>query len=447
MAIILPKITLKNKKDIARSIPRILSTFLFMILLSGCALLQSPSSFKPGSINQVRFRDRALSKSDHDIRVTAAVPTAEEVRVLFNANLIGREIQPVWVKVENHSNDAYYLISTATDPNHFSPLEAVYTVRGGLFGVYRDDMERFFRSMNFRNPILPNTAVSGFIYTNLDEGEKVVQIDLIAAEQVKFFTFFVEIPGMRVDYRRVDFKSLYPEEQIADVTEDALRAALEQLPCCTTDKDGTKLGDPINLVIIGDFIDVAAAFARKGWLPAEDTYATAVWKTIKSFLFGSRYRYSPVSPLYYFGRGQDFARQKPRRDIHERNHLRLWYSNLRFTGKPVFVGQISRDIGVRFTLKAWPPVTHKIDPDVDEARHALIEDLIYSQMLAKVGFVKGVGRARPSNPRINLTGDPYFTDGYRTVLILDQGPIAMNQLKDLDWERPETFHLGSSNGK
>ena len=447
MAIILPKITLKNKKDIARSIPRILSTFLFMILLSGCALLQSPSSFKPGSINQVRFRDRALSKSDHDIRVTAAVPTAEEARVLFNANLIGREIQPVWVKVENHSNDAYYLISTATDPNHFSPLEAVYTVRGGLFGVYRDDMERFFRSMNFRNPILPNTAVSGFIYTNLDEGEKVVQIDLIAAEQVKFFTFFVEIPGMRVDYRRVDFKSLYPEEQIADVTEDALRAALEQLPCCTTDKDGTKLGDPINLVIIGDFIDVAAAFARKGWLPAEDTYATAVWKTIKSFLFGSRYRYSPVSPLYYFGRGQDFARQKPRRDIHERNHLRLWYSNLRFNGKPVFVGQISRDIGVRFTLKAWPPVTHKIDPDVDEARHALIEDLIYSQMLAKVGFVKGVGRARPSNPRINLTGDPYFTDGYRTVLILDQGPIAMNQLKDLDWERPETFHLGSSNGK
>ena len=429
MAIILPKITLKNKKDIARSIPRILSTFLFMILLSGCALLQSPSSFKPGSINQVRFRDRALSKSDHDIRVTAAVPTAEEARVLFNANLIGREIQPVWVKVENHSYDAYYLISTATDPNHFSPLEAVYTVRGGLFGVYRDDMERFFRSMNFRNPILPNTAVSGFIYTNLDEGEKVVQIDLIAAEQVKFFTFFVEIPGMRVDYRRVDFKSLYPEEQIADVTEDALRAALEQLPCCTTDKDGTKLGDPINLVIIGDFIDVAAAFARKGWLPAEDTYATAVWKTIKSFLFGSRYRYSPVSPLYYFGRGQDFARQKPRRDIHERNHLRLWYSNLRFNGKPVFVGQISRDIGVRFTLKAWPPVTHKIDPDVDEARHALIEDLIYSQMLAKVGFVKGVGRARPSNPRINLTGDPYFTDGYRTVLILDQGPIAMNRYR------------------
>jgi hypothetical protein len=111
---------------------------------------------------------------------------------------------------------------------------------------------------------------------------------------------------------------------------------------------------------------------------------------------------------------------------------------LRFEGKSVFVGQVSRDIGVRFTLKAWPPVTHKIDPDIDEARYALIEDLIYSQMLAKVGFVKGVGRARPSNPRTNLTGDPYFTDGYRTVLILDRGPIALNQIQFLAWDFKET---------
>ena len=48
---------------------------------------------------------------------------------------------------------------------------------------------------------------------------------------------------------------------------------------------------------------------------------------------------------------------------------------MRFEGKPVFVGQISRDIGVRFTTKTWPPVTHEIDPDIDEARNALIEDL------------------------------------------------------------------------
>jgi hypothetical protein len=302
-------------------------------------------------------------------------------------------------------------------------------------------MENYYRRMNFKNPILPNTAVSGFIFTNLDEGEKVVQVDLIASQQIKFFTFFVQIPGMRVDYQMVDFNSLYSAEEIVELNEAELRTALENLPCCTTNEEGTDFGDPLNLVIIGDFLDVAATFARRGWLPAEETYSTAVWRTIKSFLFGKRYRYSPVSSLYAYGRHQDLARQKPRRSIHERNHLRLWYSPMRFEGKPVFIGQVSRDIGVRFTTKAWPPVTHKIDPDIDEARHALIEDLLFSQKLAKVGHVKGVGLATPSKPRTNLTGDPYFTDGLRTVLVLEPGPIALDQVRSLDWEHPQTFRI------
>lgn len=431
---------------IANILP-ILSVLVFGMMLVGCTTFRSPASFKPVSINEVPFRDRAVSKFDAEVRVTVAVPSADEIQALFHADLIRREIQPVWVKVENHSEKIYYLISTATDPNYFSPMETAYAVSGGFSGLYLDEMANYFRSMNFRNPISPNTAVSGFIFTNLDEGEKVVQIDLVAAERVKFFTFFIQIPGMRVDYKMVDFITLYPPQEIVELTEAELKKALENLPCCTTDADGQAFGDPLNLVIVGDFKDIAAAFARRGWLPAEETYATAVWKTIKSFLFGSRYRYSPVSPLYVFGRQQDFARQKPRHDIHERNHLRLWYSPMRYRGKPVFVGQISRDIGVRFTAKAWPPVTHKIDPDIDDARAALIEDLLFSQMIAKAGFVSGVGSARPSNPRTNLTGDPYFTDGYRTVLILDRGPLALDQIQALNWERVETFRIGSAEGE
>jgi hypothetical protein len=421
-----------------------LEILFFVALLTSCATFQTGGSYQPESVNAVPFRERTVSKADEDVRVTVAVPTAEETQSLFDVDLIKKEIQPVWVKVENHSEKTFYLLSAATDPSYFSPLEVVYAVRGGLFDIYRDKMERHFRSVNFKNPVSSNTAVSGFIYTNLDEGEKVVQIDLIADQQVKFFTFFVQIPGMRVDYRKVDFNSLYPEDEMVAVDEDGLREALEALPCCTTNAEGTELGDPLNLVIIGEFENITAAFARRGWLPAEETYSTAVWKTIKSFLFGSRYRYSPVSPLFSYGRGQDFARQKPRHDIHERNHLRLWYSPLRYKGKPVFVGQISRDIGVRFTSEVWPPVTHKIDPDIDEARGSVVEDLIYSQMLAKVGWVKGVGRARPSKPRANLTGDPYFTDGYRTVLMIDQGPLALDQIQTFLWEEREVFSIGSS---
>ena len=433
----------KNRGHFTRQlrISCLLTAIVLMGLISGCASVPVTTSFDPQSINEVRFRDRSQSKHDGEVRVTIAVPTAEEIKALFSAYLTFREIQPVWVRVENHSDRTYYLLSIAVDPNYYSPLETAYAVHSGLDSSARTEMENYYRRMNFKNPILPNTAVSGFIFTNLDEGEKVVQVDLIASQQVKFFTFFVQIPGIRVDYQMVDFDSLYSEDEIVELDEAELRTALENSPCCTTNEEGTDFGDPLNLVIIGDFLDVAATFARRGWLPAEETYSTAVWKTIKSFLFGKRYRYSPVSSLYTYGRHQDLARQKPRRSIHERNHLRLWYSPMRFEGKPVFIGQVSRDIGVRFTTKAWPPVTHKIDPDIDEARHALVEDLLFSQKLAKVGHVKGVGLATPSNPRTNLTGDPFFTDGLRTVLVLEPGPIALDQVRSLDWEHPQTFRI------
>jgi hypothetical protein len=298
----------------------IIFTLLIGPILIGCATSATSTSFAPTSINEIRFRDRSQSKHDNDVRVTVAVPSADENKALFSANLALKEIQPIWVKVENHSERTYYLISAATDPNYFSPNEAAFAVHGGLSRPEKTKMETYFRSMSFRNPILPHTAVSGFIFTNLDEGEKVVQIDLIANKQIKFFTFFVQIPGIRVDYQMVDFDSLYSTEEIVELDEAELRTALEKLPCCTTNEEGTDFGDPVNLVIIGDFLNVAATFSRRGWLPAEETYSSAVWKTIRSFLFGKRYRYSPVSSLYLYGRHQDLARQKPRHSIHERNH-------------------------------------------------------------------------------------------------------------------------------
>jgi hypothetical protein len=71
--------------------------------------------------------------------------------------------------------------------------------------------------MSFRNPLLPYTAVSGFIFTNPDEGEKVVQIDLIASKQIKSFTFFVQIPGIRVDYQMVEFVGWLCQEVVKAV--------------------------------------------------------------------------------------------------------------------------------------------------------------------------------------------------------------------------------------
>lgn len=107
---------------------------------------------------------------------------------------------------------------------------------------------------------------------------------------------------------------------------------------------------------------------------------------------------------------------------------------MRFQDKDVWVGQISRDIGSRFTIHSPYLTTHKIDPDVDEARTALHEDMAYSQSLAKIGLVKGVGAAPRDEPRRNLTTDPYFTDGFRGVLIFDSHSTALTDIEFLGWE-------------
>jgi hypothetical protein len=97
---------------------------------------------------------------------------------------------------------------------------------------------------------------------------------------------------------------------------------------------------------------------------------------------------------------------------------------VRLEGQPVWIGQVSRDIGVRFTPKTWNLTTHQIDPEVDEARDYVLNDLLAGGRVARLGFVPGVEPAPAIAPRHNLTGDPYFTDGLRAVAVLSRTRTA-----------------------
>ena len=90
----------------------------------------------------------------------------------------------------------------------------------------------------------------------------------------------------------------------------------------------------------------------------------------------------------------------------------------RCQGRPVWIGQVSRDIGVRFTWKTWNLTTHRIDPDVDEARDYVVEDLFQAGRIQMAGYIDGVGESSAAAPRRNLTGDPYFTDGKRAAVVV-----------------------------
>jgi hypothetical protein len=200
------------------------------------------------------------------------------------------------------------------------------------------------------------------------------------------------------------------------------------------DSKGENTGDPLNIVIIGEPQDIYYSVIRAGWDETETVTAASGWKTAASFFSGGAYRYSPVSSLYLFGRKQDVALQRIRENIHERNHFRLWLAPILFRGHTVWIGQISRDIGVRFTMKTI--TTHKIDPDVDETREFLIENFAYNQVLEKFAYVRGVGATPMDQPRGNLTGDPWFTDGLRVVLWLSSELTGLDDIEYVDWVSP-----------
>jgi len=404
-----------------------------------CGLILSACATAPDLVTQIPegdYRERIQTQEAGDVRVSAAVPSARETAEIFGKPLYKRGIQPVWLKIENNRNETITFLPVGLDPQYFSPLE-VANLDATESERPESLVDEFFIDQSISLVIQPGEQLSGFVFSKLDEGTKAFNVDIIGAEYFNTFTFFVPVPGLQIDHYTVDWRNLYSEDQWIALEQEQLIAEIEKYECCVKDKAGENTGDPLNLVLIGMPQDIYTAFIRAGWDETETVTKASSWKTMKSFLSGGEYRYSPVSSLYVFDRPQDVAFQKARENIHERNHLRLWMSRVTYQGLPVWIGQISRDIGVRFTTKTI--TTHKIDPNVDETREYLLENLAYAQSLKAFGYVGGVGEVPMERPRGNLTGDPWFTDGYRLVLWVSSRPTPISALQPLGWRIPHSI--------
>ncbi|UCD79591.1 MAG: LssY C-terminal domain-containing protein [Desulfobacterales bacterium] len=403
-------------------------------VLATCFMWAACAQFQHQPPETMPFADRFQTQSDSDVRVTVGVPSAEESLQVFGLPLAAEGIQPVWLEIQNNDSIGYFLLAIHLDPDLFSAGEVAWKFHTGYSDDARQKINQLFREKEIEGYFKPGKTTSGFVYTNAKLGTKPVLVRLLGEDKLKEFMFFVDVPGLKADHASFDPASMYSKDQIVDLDDDGLRLALERMQCCTTNKDGSEFGDPLNIVVIGERDTIWKAFISRGWDETEIIYGESVAKTIGSSLFGKRYRYSPISALYLYGRPQDVALQKARRTVDERNHLRLWFSPMRYRGLPVYVGQISRDIGVKLTTKSPTFTTHAIDSDLDESRDYLIQDLIESQYVAKIGLVKGVGAATPENPRYNLTDDPIWTDGLRVVFVFTEKPTAILDIELFDWE-------------
>ena len=190
---------------------------------------------------------------------------------------------------------------------------------------------------------------------------------------------------------------------------------LANLPMVTRTAQGIP-GDPINVGLVGDDKDVLCAMRDAGWFPADPVTLRSSIEIAGSVLLDRPYRDAPVSPLFYLGRREDLAFEKPDGNSPDhRHHVRFW--KVLDNGeeqRPVWLGAVTydRSVGVSHYTGA---ITHHIGADIDAERQLLATDLEAAGLVDAKYQVTGIG---PTMTGRNGGGDPYYTDGEVWILRL-----------------------------
>ncbi len=190
---------------------------------------------------------------------------------------------------------------------------------------------------------------------------------------------------------------------------------LADLPMVTRTAQGIP-GDPINVGLIGDKRDVLCAMQAARWYPADPVTARSSIEIAGSVLLDRPYDRAPVSPLFYLGRREDLAFEKPAGESADRrNHVRFWkVLDQGQEQRPVWLGSATFDRGVGVSHYTGA-ITHHIAPDIDAERGLLASDLEAAQMVDAKYQVTGIGVTLTGR---NGGGDPYYTDGEVWILRL-----------------------------
>jgi hypothetical protein len=138
-------------------------------------------------------------------------------------------------------------------------------------------------------------------------------------------------------------------------------------------------------------------------------YTAFIAGNLSSVLLDRPYPGAPVSPLYYDGRREELAFEKPvGNSADKRHHIRLWMVlKDGEENRPVWLGAVTFDRGVGFSHYTGA-VTHHIAPDIDAERQLIEANLQSAGMIEARYTVAGVG---PTLRGRNGEGDLYYTDG------------------------------------
>src|ERR1700674_2730933 len=186
-----------------------------------------------------------------------------------------------------------------------------------------------------------------------------------------------------------------------------------KIPRRVADKEGNS-GDMVNFLMLGSEAAMQHVFTSAGWVKVDADVADTILHGLIGGLSKESYLTMPMSPLYLFGRPQDYgwAHAEPIKVVASRNHLRIWKAPFQADGQTLWVGAATHDIGFERDERN-NGVTHKIDPDIDLERGYVEKTLTSTGLVAEVTYVLPADALKEAR---TATGGSFHSDG--RVLIL-----------------------------
>lgn len=172
--------------------------------------------------------------------------------------------------------------------------------------------------------------------------------------------------------------------------------------------------EPLSMIIIArDDQQLISLFEQANWVLADDISLASSYKMVRSILFHQSYRSAPMTPDFWNSEVNNFGFEKETaaNSVRTRHHARFWKTNyVTINNENIYVGTASFDSGIKWGI------THKINPDIDNEREFLFNDLQATSKIIATEKIQLV------DPRLgsNFTGDLFFTDGKLYILTVGQ---------------------------
>ncbi|HEX4170715.1 MAG TPA: LssY C-terminal domain-containing protein [Bryobacteraceae bacterium] len=191
-----------------------------------------------------------------------------------------------------------------------------------------------------------------------------------------------------------------------------LNALVAQEPFRTVALKPPSPSDLTNLMFIGTENQIKNAFKESGWFASDPLGRSSTMKTASAIIQNDGYDEAPMSVLTLNNKPPDMTFEKQNNTFASRHHIRLFLMPQQFAGKPVYVAAATHDIKIYFS-KTSRSITHGIDPNIDNERSKVTNDVLFTGTVAGVSLVD---RANIPKDISNATGDRLQTDDKVSVI-------------------------------